>query len=209
VRVAQAQTALDDTVLRAPLDGIVLRRAAEVGALAAPGTVGFSVGDTATMKVVFGVPDMVVETLRLGTEQSITTEAMRGTDLTGRISRISPVADAKSRVFEVEISIPNPQQKLKAGMIASLKLGGTEGASLPVAVLPLTAIVRAKSAPGRYAVVVVDEKSGAPTAHVREVEIGEFLGNKIPIKSGLNDGEKVVVMGATLLADGDPVQVIP
>ena len=69
-------------------------------------------------------------------------------------------------------------------------------------------------APGKqdaYAVYVLDEQTGTGEPHVRmrTVELGDFLGNLIPIRSGLKEGEKVVVLGAALCADGDLVQVIP
>src|SRR5262249_23459300 len=188
-----------------PMDGVVLARFIEVGALAAPGTPAFSVADTSTVKVVFGVPDTVLESLQLGATQAVTAEALHGAELVGRITRIAPVADPKSRVFEVEVTLDNPNDELKAGMVASLKLGDASAAAAPVAVLPLTAIVRSPAHSGQFAVYVVDKS----VAHLREVDLGEFLGNQIPIRSGLADGEQVVVMGASLLSDGEAVQVIP
>lgn len=204
-RVAEAQTALADTGLRAPMDGVVLARHLEVGTLAGPGTVAFSVADTQTVKVVFGVPDTVLQTLQLGAAQAVSAEALRGGEVTGRITRIAPVADPNSRVFEVEVTLDNATDELKPGMVASLKLGERAAADAPVAVLPLTAIVRSPTHRDHYAVYVLD---GA-NAKLREVELGEFLGNQIPIKTGLEDGEKVIVMGASLISDGEPVQVIP
>lgn len=207
-RVEEATTALTDSAVRAPMDGVVLRRNLEVGALAAPGTVAFSIADTDSVKVVFGVPDTALDTLRLGETQRITTEAYRGATFTGRITRIAPGADPKSHVFEVELTIPNPDHQLKSGMVAALELVGPARAK-PVAVLPLNAIVRAPGHPGRFAVYVLDEQATPPVVHVREVELGDFVGNLIPIKSGLNEREKVVVMGASLLSDGEAVQIIP
>ena len=204
-RLDEAQTALADTSLRSPMDGVVMTRAVEVGSLAGPGTVGFVIADTSTVKVVFGVPDTVLETLQLGATQQVATESMRGVVLTGRITRIAPVADPKSRVFEVEITLDNARNDLKPGMVASLALGSADVAA-PVAVLPLTAIVRSPAHAQAFAVYIVDDKT---TVHLREVELGDFLGNQIPVKAGLRDGEKVVVMGASLLSDGDSVEVIP
>ncbi|HZS35296.1 MAG TPA: efflux RND transporter periplasmic adaptor subunit [Polyangia bacterium] len=208
VRVAEAETALDDTRLRAPMDAVVVKRNVELGTLAAPGLPAISIADTQTVKVVFGVADTELEALRLGTRQTVTAEAFRGRDFEGRITRIAPIADPKSRVFEVEITIANPEGELKPGMIAALKLN-EKGAAAPVAVLPLNAVVRSPGHAGRFAVYVVDQKSGAPIARLREVELGEFLGNQIPIRAGLADGDRVIVQGATLVSDGEAVQVIP
>jgi multidrug efflux system membrane fusion protein len=219
VRVDEAETAVEDSTLRAPMEGIVLKRTIEIGTLVGPGAVAFAIADTNSVKAVFGVPDTILETLRLGAQQTITTEVFRGAEFSGRITRISPIADPKSRVFEVEVTVANsnPKQELKVGMIAALKLASAD-VEQPVAVLPLTAVVRApgkqdlgrtgtQTRPDAYAVFVLDEQ--AMHVRVREVELGEFLGNLIPIKSGLKEGEKVVVLGAALCADGDLVQVIP
>lgn len=208
VRVAEGQTALSDTRLRAPMNGVVVKRSVEVGTLAAPGTVAFTIADTSSVKVVFGVPDTELEALRLGALQSVTTEAYRGREFVGHITRIAPVADPKSRVFEVEVTIDNSDGELKPGMIAALELAGT-GKAPALTVLPLNAVVRSPGHPGRFAVFVMDPKASVPTARLREVELGEFLGNQIPIRAGLADGDRVIVQGATLVSDGEQVQVIP
>lgn len=209
VRIAEAELAVDDTRVRAPMNGVIVKRTVEVGTLAAPGTVAFAIADTSSVKAVFGVPDTELEALRLGSRQTVTTEALRGRELTGSITRIAPVADPKSRVFEVEVTLPNADDELKPGMIAALKLASDGHSAPPVAVLPLNAVVRSPGHPGRFAVFVVDDKATPAVARLREVELGEFLGNQIPIAAGLGDGDRVVVMGASLLSDGEPVQVIP
>ncbi|MBU8896048.1 efflux RND transporter periplasmic adaptor subunit [Corallococcus sp. M34] len=207
-RVEEARTSLADTALRSPLEGVVLQRNIEVGALAAPGTVAFSVAETQSVRVIFGVPDTVLPRVRLGATQTVTTQAFPGEQFEGRISRIAPSADPKSRVFEVEISIANADQRLKPGMVAALSLGA--GAPIPEELLiPLAAIVRAPGHPQSFAVFVLDESGGKPVARAREVELGEYLGRVIPVKKGLKAGERIVVTGASLLSDGEAVEVIP
>lgn len=208
VRVAEGHTAVEDTRLRSPMNGVIVKRNIELGTLVTPGTVAFSLADTSTVKAVFGVPDTELEVLRLGTRQVVTAEALHGREIEGRITRIAPVADPKSRVFEVEITLPNDDGNLKPGMIAALNLNQSSSAP-PLAVLPLNAVVRSPGHPGRFAVFVLDAKASPPTVRLREVELGEFLGNQIPIRAGLAAGDRVVVQGASLLSDGEAVQVIP
>jgi len=208
-RVDEARTALTDTALRSPLDGIVVRRSIEVGALAAPGTVAFSVADVDSVKAAFGVPDTVLPRVHLGATQAVTTEAYPGSDFTGRISMVAPSADPKSRVFEVEITIPNPDGRLKPGMVAALSLeaaGDPATANAPL--VPLSAIVRSPGHPGQFAVFVVEDKGGKRVARAHDVELGDYLGRVIPVKAGLAGGEQIVVQGAGLLSDGEPVEVI-
>jgi hypothetical protein len=55
----------------------------------------------------------------------------------------------------------------------------------------------------------VHETGGATVAKLREVDVGDFVGNNVPIRGGLAEHDKVIVQGATLVADGESVQVIP
>jgi len=208
-RVDQAATALSDTVLRSPLSGIVLKRTVEVGALAAPGTVAFAVADVGSVKAAFGVPDVVLPRVHLGAALAITTEAYPGEKFAGRISLIAPSADPKSRVFEVDVTIPNADGRLKPGSVAALALEGAgDVASDAAPLIPLSAIVRSPGHPAQFAVFVVETTGGHAVAHARDVELGEYLGRVIPVRRGLAGGETVVVQGAGLLSDGEPVEVI-
>jgi multidrug efflux system membrane fusion protein len=207
-QLAEAQLALQDTALKAPIDGVVLRRSVEVGSLAGAGTVAFVIVDTRSVKAVFGVPDMMVQKLTLGAELGVTTESMPGTEFRGRVTRISASADPTSRIFEVEITIPNPKSALKVGMIAALQVAG--GAKpKPTLNVPLSAIVRPKGKPKGYAVFVAEKQGERTLVRERVVELGDVLGNEIGVAAGLHPGEEVVVSGATLVHDGEPVQVVP
>ena len=207
-RLDQAATALSDTVLRPPLSGIVLKRTIEVGTLASPGTVAFVVADVATVKAAFGVPDVVLPRVHLGAPLTITTEAYPGEKFEGRISLIAPSADPRSRVFEIDVTIPNADGRLKPGLVAALSLEGADGATAPAPLIPLSAIVRSPAHAGQFAVFVVDTTAGKPIVRARDVELGDYLGRVIPVKRGLTGGETVVVQGAGLLSDGEAVEVI-
>jgi multidrug efflux system membrane fusion protein len=202
---SQAAVALEDATLRAPLDGVILRRTAEVGALGGPSAPAFSVANTRVVKVVFGVPDVVVARLRLGQTIPIQAEALPGTQLEGRVTRISPSADPNSRVFEVEAALPNPQGRLKVGMLAALQL--THQAGDAGIFVPLAAIVRPTGDTASYAVYVVAGSSAA-TARLRRVRLGETSGNLVAVREGLRPGEQVVVRGATIVTDGQAVQIL-
>jgi len=207
VHLDQARTALADTMLRPAQDGIVLERRIEIGTLASAGMVGFVIADLDTVKATFAVPDRVVSTLRIGAPQQIALEAFRGKVFQGHITRIAPAADAKSRAFEVEVTVGNADHALKPGMVAALDLAGSDDSS-PQPVLPLSAVVRSPAKRDAYAVFVIAGDSAGTTARLRPVELGEFLGNRIAIKSGVAADDRVVVMGAALLSDGEAVQII-
>jgi RND family efflux transporter MFP subunit len=207
-RYDQAELTLRDAALVAPQDGTVLKKGIEVGTLVAPGQTAFVLASTDAVKVVFGVPDVLVGALKLGDQQTITTEAVPGVQFRGQVTRIAPSADPQSRVFDVECTIPNPEQRLKVGMVAALQVAPQQ-TKAPVAVVPLNAVVRPHNDPKGYAVFVVDDKDGRQTARERIVQLGEVVGNAIAVNEGLKAGEKVIVTGATLVADGQEVRIIP
>ena len=206
-----AQTAAtitrDDTLLRAPHAGLLLQRSVEVGALISPGKAAFVLADTSAVKAQFGVPDLDVQNLKAGGTLTVELDALPGKAFTGQITSVSPSADQKTRLFEVEVTIPNPGGLLKVGMIASLTLAATKGEA--VAVVPLNAIVRSKDQPDQYSLFVVEEQGGKPRGHLRSVTIGDAYGNRIAVKSGVNVGDRVITSGGGRLVDGEAVQVIP
>jgi len=201
-----AELSLSDATLKSPMDGVVLARNIEIGTLATPGATAFVLADVRSVKAVFGVPDTMMERVKLGTRQTIAAEAVPG-ELEGVITAISPSADPKSRTFSVEVTIPNPRGQLNPGMIATLTLAAAQPTA-PVPVIPLSAVIRSTQNPDGYAVFVVEDQAGKSLARIRNVELGEAYGNMIGVKAGLNLSERVITTGATLVKDGWQVQII-
>src|SRR5215467_4236374 len=139
-KVAEARTALRDCVLASPIEGVVIKKRVEVGSFVSAGSVAFTVADMRTVKVVFAVPDVMVNTLHVHSPIAIRAEAVGS--LPGSITRIDPSADAKSRTFEVEASVPNSDGRVKAGMVASVGLGGEASPAPSRIALPLSSLVR-------------------------------------------------------------------
>ena len=206
--VYTASIPLGDAQLRAPLSSVVIERKIEVGQLVSTGTPAFVLADLSSVKAAFGVPDLALQNFKLGDALTMTTDAIPGTEFTGHISRISPAADQSSRVFDVEVTIPNPQGLLKPGMIASIAVNETS-ASAELPVVPLTAITRSKADPNAYAVMVVEDAGGKHVARLRNVTLGESYGNSVAVNSGVKPGEIVVTTGVTQVVDSEEVRVIP
>ena len=206
-RRSQYGIQLGDATLTSPISGVILKRNIEVGSLAGPSTPAFTIADTRVVKVVFGVPDVVVAGLTPGAVVPISAEALPGATLQGRITRISPSADPNSRVFEVEAALPNPEGRLKVGMLATLRLSAANEDS--GVYVPLAAVIRPAGDSTGYAVYVVHDSAGAASAVLRRVSLGDVNGNRIAVLSGLAGGERVIVRGATIVADGQPVRIIP
>jgi RND family efflux transporter MFP subunit len=206
-QISEANVALDYCSLRAPFGGWLVKRNVDLGSLVGPATNGFTLADTRTVKAVFGVPDTFISRVKPGQHLAISTDALPYS-LPGRVSAISPAADPKSRVFSVEVTIQNPRDALKSGMIASLTLNGEK---LPQSVLavPLAAVVRDPGHANGFAVMTAEGDGELVLAHLRPVELGETYGNMIAAKGGLNYGERVITTGVTLVKSGDKVRIIP
>jgi multidrug efflux system membrane fusion protein len=206
--VAQAQQSLSDCELRAPTVGQILSRNIEIGALVGTGTTGFTMGDTKRVKAVFGIPDTVLASVTLGKRQGIQTETY-SQEFYGQVTAIAPQADQKSRTFQVEVTIPNSNDLLKSGMVATLDLGQPKLTS-PVPVVPLGAIVSAPDGTSKlFSVFVVARDGEKDVARRRTVQPGMTYGNTVSITKGLSPGERVISNGATLVNDGQVVRVIP
>jgi RND family efflux transporter MFP subunit len=186
----------------------VLQKSVEKGTLVSPGKTGFVVADTSSVKAAFGVADIAVQEMKLGTRLSVETETMPGTEFEGQITSVFPAADPKSRVFNVEVTIPNRKHLLRPGMIVSLRVGRSEIVQARP-VVPLNAVVKSPTDANGYAVFLVIEQGGRLIAKVCEVKLGETYGNTIAVTEGVKEGDRVITIGVTLVRDGDAVKVIP
>jgi RND family efflux transporter MFP subunit len=200
----QSQLTLGDADLKAPFSGYILSRNVDLGSLVSPAMNAFTIADIGRVKIAFGVPDYVLSRVRLGQELTIQTENGSG-PVKGRVTSISPAADTRNRIFAVEVTVNNRDRHLKPGMIASVGLGELSHSSISI---PLSAIVPFPSEPDHFAVMVAQERGGRLVANLRKVQMGTTQENSVAVE-GVQAGERVVSVGAQLLKDGDPIQVIP
>lgn len=201
--VEQANVALGDVYLKAPMDGVILSRSVEIGAQVGPGTPGFAMADTHHVLVTFGVPDILVRELKLGQTLRIKSEALPGREFEGTVRTIAPEADAQSRVYKVEVRVENSKDNLKVGMIASLDLASKEASPRKIIAVPLGALLPNKDREGAYQVFVVQNNQ----AKLRDVQVGRASGDMMEITSGLAEGEQIVVEGGNRVNDGQTVKV--
>ena len=202
----EARVALRDTSLVAPIDGDVLKKNVELGAFMTPGMPAFVLGDVSAVKVVLGLPDVALQAVTLGQPVTVTTDALPGRTFNASVSRIAAAADPATRNFEVEVEIANRDRLWRPGMIASVELSQVSThEAFPL--LPLTAFV---GAPGdRFAVMVVEGDGSEARARRRQVELGDVAGNRVVVLRGLAPGERVITTGASMVAEGELVEVMP
>jgi multidrug efflux system membrane fusion protein len=212
LRAAQAQTSeaqvsLRDTNLVAPFSGDVVKKAIEIGSFVGPGVPTFAIANIDIVKIVVGVPDTVVRSIKVGRPIEVAIDAFPNRTFKAQISRMSSAADATTRNFDVEVAIPNRDHLLKVGMIGSLQLAGDVSEKPASSLLvPLSAIVQAKD--GKYGVFVVSSSGSGDVARLQSVEIGSVNGTDITVVSGLAAGDRIITSGANLLKDGQRVEVL-
>jgi len=206
----QAQINLGYCKLASSMDAVMLSRGIEIGSLVGPSVTAFQIADTKEMKAIFAVSDIEVGQLKQGQVQTLRSEALPGVQLEGQITRIAPSADQNTRTFDVEITIPNRDDRLRVGMIASLKLANNASApAATAATIPINAVVRPPEDPSGYAVYVAVDEGGKTIARMRTVRLGDIVGNEIAVDSGVAVGDRVVVRGATMVTDGEEIRIIP
>ena len=210
-REGEASVALEDTVLRAPMDGVILSRDVEIGSLVAPGQLAVTVADTRTVRAAFGVPQALVEKLQVGSRVQVFL-GVEGDSaaqaLDAKVSRIAPAADSRGRVFSVEAELPNPAGVLRPGSVVSVHVLDATLSEASVAV-PLSAVVRTPGDARGFSVFVLEGDGARAKASLRTIKLGDVLGNSVTVSDGLRLGQRVVTVGAALLRDGSEAVVIP
>jgi len=202
--LASARLAQQDTSLIAPFAAAVVQRNIELGALVGPSLTAISLAALNSVRATFGVPDVVAVHLKRGAALSIFVEALPSREFHGIVTAVAAVADRNTRLFQVQLTVANSQALLKPGMIATLSLGGLAKVE-PVLVVPLSAVVRPREGSSGFAVMVIE----GDQALRRAVTLGNTYGDRIALVHGVKLGDRVVASGATFIAEGDSVEVIP
>jgi len=206
--LAQTQYNLKHTRLTAPMDGVVVQRNIDQGSFVALGQVAFTIGGVGDFKVDFSVPASIVGRIRQGMNVTMTTQAYPGKVFRATVSAVASAAN-ESRVFMVQARVNDPDKKLRIGMVSAVSLGLEPDTGASVAV-PLEAVVRPPGDPNGYAVYVVSAQSGTTgVAKLRKVTLGNVRGKEVAVISGVHPKERVIVSGASVVADGKSVTIIP
>ncbi|AVX30009.1 RND family efflux transporter, MFP subunit [Carboxydocella thermautotrophica] len=202
IQQAQAQlqaqrVQLANFTLTSPINGVVTARNIDPGEMASPGVPVLTIVDDSTMLVEVGLMENQINYARPGQTVEVKITAT-GRTYQGVIQSISPAADPRSKSYLTRIEINNADETVKGGMVAEVTLAAQEKDK--ALLIPKAAIVEKLGA--RYVYVVTGNK-------VDEVKIETGLSDaeKVEVLSGIKAGQKVVIAGQNLLADGTEVQI--
>lgn len=192
------ETNYEDTVLRSPIDGVVLKTLFESGESIAPTYPAVVIGDVNSIEAELGVPDSVINSVYVGQKVNAYVYGIEKS-VSGEIIEVSALADTKTRTFPVKVRIDNEDSEMKAGMMAKIDIVLDEKEGILV---PLDSVLNLSE--GSTVFVLNSDKS---TVEKKIVETGEIVDDKIEVISGLENNEELVIEGQYKLKDNDLVKV--
>lgn len=217
--VGESRESVRQTTVRAPIDGHVGRRNAEVGMTVSGATALFTIGRLDEMQVEVPITQEMLSRIAVGQTAEIRSESLPDTVITARVSRVSPFLEPGSFSAEAEIDVPNPDGVLLPGMFVTVDIlyGESEQATLiPKSAVyedPGTGVLGVYVAPSIGVEVAVvpgvgggDEPPAATPPTPAEFQRIEVLaeGRHVVGVSGIEPDQWVVVVGQHLLSSQDP-----
>ena len=192
--VVEAQTMLGYARITAPFNGVITRKLADVGDLAAPGKPLFEMEDPASLRFEASLPESLLGKAELGAVFSVKIASIPE-DLRGKVSEVAPTADPNSRTFLVKLDLPQ-NGALRSGLFGHVEIPLPER---PILKIPAPALIKR----GQMEIVFVVQDG---KARLRLVRSGQRLEREVEILAGISPGERLVGEGAAALRDGQPVE---
>ncbi|MGD2182092.1 efflux RND transporter periplasmic adaptor subunit [Lusitaniella coriacea] len=197
---AQVRERRSYALLASPITGVVLQRTTEPGNLVQPGGEVLKLGDFSQVKVNIPVSEKVLSEIAVGQPATVRLDAFPDEVLQGRISRISPAADATTRQVPVEVIIANPDGKIGSGLLARVEFGRQQPQRV---VIPESALQGEE----KNTLFVLKSQGENATVEVRTVQLGDRVKDRVEVRSGLSPGERFVVRSSRPLETGESVRV--
>lgn len=199
VKKTAYQNLLENTSLLSPISGVVTARNYDSGDMYSGGNPVLTVEKITPVKLLINVSEVYFTKVKKGAPVNVKLDVYGDEAFEGKISLIYPTIDPSTRTFQVEIQLPNQNQKVRPGMFAraSLNFGTEENV-----VVPDLAIVKQAGAGDRYVYVYKDGK-----VTYNKVELGRRMGTEYELKSGVPNNSQVVIAGQTRLINGTEVEV--
>jgi HlyD family secretion protein len=189
---------LRDTEIRAPFDGFVQKRLVNMGELVKTQMPVMAIVRLDPLKVTAEIPEKMAPWINPGQAVDLKVDAYQDRTFTGKVSRISPAVNTATRAFSFEALVPNREAVLKPGTFARVHI--ESGKVDSILTVPFAALQY------RYGVNRVFVVNGDKLA-IRELSVGERVGDRIEVMSGVKAGERVAITDVDSLADGAAVTV--
>lgn len=189
---------LRDTDIRAPFDGYVERRLVNLGELVKTQMPVMAIVRLDPLKVTAEIPERMAPWIKEGQAVELRVDAYPDRTFTGKLSRISPGVNTATRAFPFEAEVPNTETLLKPGTFARVHIESDKVDN--ILTVPYAALQY------RYGVNRAFVVAGNKLA-MRELGVGERVGDRIEVVSGLKAGEQIALTDVDTLTDGALVSV--
>ncbi|WP_411682232.1 efflux RND transporter periplasmic adaptor subunit [Clostridium thailandense] len=189
---------LQNTIITAPINGVISGKNVTVGQYISPGTVIGKVENISSINAVIEVKDSDLSYIKLGAKAKFKLSSDDSEEYDGVIKSVDGAAEPTSRIFKCKIQIDNKDGKLKPGVFGKIKIITDENKK--AITLPLKAVGGSE---GNYYVFI----NNNGVAKKQNITVGEISEDTVEIKSGVKDGDSVICTNVGTLQDGDAVKV--
>jgi membrane fusion protein (multidrug efflux system) len=230
--VEGAKIDLSYTRIVAPISGVIAKRSVKVGNLVTQNQALFQIVDMDPLQAVLNVPERDLGTLKAGQPVHLRVDALPDQDFDGTVARVAPVVDAASGTFRATCEFRDTTKTLKPGMFGRIDvvydqrhdalvvprsaLVEEDGESAVFVIEPAPAKKAddkdapkdTKAKPGEA--VAAEKKPEVPlfVAKRRVVKTGYSESDRVEVRDGLQDGERVITIGRNAVRDGTEVTVL-
>jgi membrane fusion protein, multidrug efflux system len=198
-RLTAADKQLRSASVRAPFAGVVSARDVSAGDVVSPGSPLFTVVDPRSMRLAASIPAEQVGAVKLGSPVSFTVNGYPGKEFVGRITRVSPVADAQTRQVQILASIPNAGSTLVGGLFAEGRVASERRVAM---MLPETAVDQRGPQP-----FIIRLRGGAVDRVNVSIGLRDGATESLEVTGEIAVGDTVLVGAARGISVGTPVKV--
>lgn len=191
---------LENTTLVSPVSGIVSARNYDNGDMAGASPI-LVVEQIRPVKIMINVSESLFSKVKKGMKIYVTFDAYGDEQFTGSVTRIYPTVDNSTRTFQVEVSLPNSDERIRPGMFARVTMPYDVANHV---VVPDRAVLKLMGAGDRY-VYIYNPADG--TVRYSKVELGRRMDAEYEVLSGVESGDRVVVTGQNALTSGAKVEL--
>lgn len=196
-----ARKSLDDCNLYAPADGVISEKNAEVGQNVAPGVPVAKLVTTQVLNVKISVPESEISHIRVRQRANILVQALAGKHFTGYVVEKGVIADPVTRSYSVKIRVEGATGDMLPGMVSSVQLANGAEKATSAIVIPAQLI---QLGDDNTYFVWVDEGGKAVR---RTVVCGDYVSDGVTVRTGLKNGDKLIVEGQQKISSGVSVKV--
>jgi RND family efflux transporter MFP subunit len=218
VRVNQAemqkiQTMIEYTRVTAPFAGVITKRYADTGSMIQAGTASQSqampvvrLSENSLLRLILPVPESSVPTVHLGQQVEVQVPSLHRS-FPGKVARFEDKLSLATRTMDTEVDVPNPNLVLVPGMYAEVNLTlehRNSALAVPVLAVDLASDSSRNTSTGTVMVVTPND-----CVDIRKIQLGLETPDKFEVRSGLNEGDMVVLSGRSSLRPGQEVRPKP